>query len=402
MKTAELTLGGDIFDHLKEMVKRCQSSTCPGEQTLAKTESLCSEARKTWASAAFSDLSETSLTRYFSHQLNAVTEVTILLDDISRQFFGSLGNSDIFQSIRCEILSLVNYLIGYYRPYIDCYASCPDVFKQYIVENLSTKVDFVYNSLPKLNDAVQPLGNVVSTYLRHIRSSDHTTVFNFGQVMYFNGFVNDLELFFQNSLNLVRASVFAERLLKLEFNHYLLFIHYQTAIQQRLDSTPLKKRENKLDEELFLLAHKNNPNTLRYDLRWPPLEEMLTGWLLQAKKKLTKSEVAPSSTDRGKSKKMHVILSVSQLAALAKLFVKEKIFGDHSMNEVFEFFSGNFSSKRQDAFSQGNFIKEYYSITQVTAAELRDLLLRMVARINRDFFPAVVAVSFLIRFYQGT
>jgi hypothetical protein len=54
---------------------------------------------------------------------------------------------------------------------------------------------------------------------------------------------------------------------------------------------------------------------------------------------------------------------------------------------VFKFFSRNFETKRQKSVSAGSLSKEYYSTSQVTAAVVRDMLQKMIARIDRNFFP---------------
>ncbi|MXV16075.1 hypothetical protein [Hufsiella ginkgonis] len=85
--------------------------------------------------------------------------------------------------------------------------------------------------------------------------------------------------------------------------------------------------------------------------------------------------------------KLALNFSVAQLALFVKLQADEGLFRACSVTQLLKFTVRNYRSKRQDDFSYRTLSKEYYGANQVTAAVVRDLLVRMVARIDRNFFP---------------
>ncbi|PWK72910.1 hypothetical protein LX99_04240 [Mucilaginibacter oryzae] len=393
METEGLITSTGIYVQLAEMT-RCHDSVVSQSQSRSeKIQVLCSEARNTWASTAFSDIKAEALCRYFSYQAKSITAIFDLVD---QQRAKTDDGKKLLLALHKELLLLLDHLVNYFEAYVDINIDAPYAFKERLVREVSSKIHSIYAWSDKVAGAQKSMAAAVLSYLQYFESSGKQTVFNFGELLFFVKFVNRLHHALQACTDADIGSFFADQLLKLGFNHYAVFEYFQSVIRQRLKGKSPEKKKSSIDTELRLLAYDGDQGGLRYDYRWPRLGDMLTDWLLEEQKKLEK-ESQPLLT-ACKNNRIHVTLSVSQLAGLAKYFVKEKVFGDQAVNHVFAFFTNSFSSKRQEVFSQGNFIKEYYSISQVTAAELRDLLLRMVARINRDFFPAVAAAGLLILF----
>lgn len=110
--------------------------------------------------------------------------------------------------------------------------------------------------------------------------------------------------------------------------------------------------------------------TTRYDPGLLPLDVLLAGL----------KTTAPA--------KLHLRLTVAQLALLLRLLQEEGAFALTNIAGLLRFFSAHFTSKRQEQISYGSMNKLYYSGDQFTGAAVRELLLKMVARINHMFFPA--------------
>jgi hypothetical protein len=92
------------------------------------------------------------------------------------------------------------------------------------------------------------------------------------------------------------------------------------------------------------------------------------------------------------SEKQILNLSVAQIACFIKLFYDEGIFINASITDILKFVVVHYRSKRQQQISYGSLSKEYYSISQVTAAVLKDYLSRMIAKINKHYFPVVAVI----------
>lgn len=85
--------------------------------------------------------------------------------------------------------------------------------------------------------------------------------------------------------------------------------------------------------------------------------------------------------------KMELKLTIAQLALLLRLLYEEGIFVVISIASLLRFFSLHFMSKRQKQISYGSMNKLYYSGDQFTGYAVRELLLNMVNRLNKMFFP---------------
>lgn len=82
-------------------------------------------------------------------------------------------------------------------------------------------------------------------------------------------------------------------------------------------------------------------------------------------------------------------LPVSEIALLLRLLNEHQVFRAPNTRSILRFATCCFRSKRQGVFSFRSLSKEYYSPSQVAAANLRGLLLQLVGAIDRKFFPAI-------------
>jgi hypothetical protein len=121
---------------------------------------------------------------------------------------------------------------------------------------------------------------------------------------------------------------------------------------------------------------------------WPSLSVMLGGWLTEevAVLRQVPQPVAPDTVE-SRPVKYPLNLSVAHLACLLNLFCSAKVPGNQNLTELFNFVTAHFSSKRQENISAKSLSKAYYSITQVSAANVQGLLQQMISAINRKYFP---------------
>lgn len=97
-------------------------------------------------------------------------------------------------------------------------------------------------------------------------------------------------------------------------------------------------------------------------------------------------ELPPAAAEQPVGK-LAVDLSVAQLACLLRLLYDEGVYPATGISELLRFTAAHHQSKRREQISAGSLNKEYYGTTQVTAATCRDLLERLIKRLNKHFFP---------------
>ena len=109
---------------------------------------------------------------------------------------------------------------------------------------------------------------------------------------------------------------------------------------------------------------------LAFDPDWPPLAQMLAGWLHEAGVRC--DSVNAAATAAVKPAKLQLNISVAYLACLLRCFHEEVTTGS-SASALIRWASAHFSAKRRQEISPGSLAKEFYSVDQFTAARTRDL-----------------------------
>ncbi|WP_448698185.1 hypothetical protein ACFGVR_15300 [Mucilaginibacter sp. AW1-3] len=220
---------------------------------------------------------------------------------------------------------LCDHLLEHYAAYLDLDIPAPNEHhKRLLIQ------------LPQLGDTVPE--RLLAAYLEDMQDTRYP--YTFSALKYFKNLLNGLRQYDDLISLLVRYN----------FNHPAFFGYlYQNGI--RVNVLPM-------------------PGYC-YDKRWPSLDPAL----------LTRpGSVAPTT--------LGLDLSVAQLACLLRLNYQQGLYAGASLQEVFHFAATHFHTRRQSHISERSLAKEYYSISQITAATVRDMLMKQVAQIDREFFPS--------------
>ena len=124
--------------------------------------------------------------------------------------------------------------------------------------------------------------------------------------------------------------------------------------------------------------------TMSYDRDILPINVLLEKWLNEY---IKEEHLHLDLLEMNFSNKIELKLTVAQLALLIRLLYEEGVFAMKNIAGLLRFFSRHFMSKKQEHISYGSMNKLYYSGDQFTGYAVRELLLRMVAKINKMFFP---------------
>jgi hypothetical protein len=336
--------------------------------------SMCREIRDAWNAAVFSDAPDHSLKRYFYHHLEGIREI---LD--------TFCNWDEFPEIKKGLIGLIEYQLKYFRAFFNEEAMAPIAFLELVDRRVGEALAGVKEKLKKAILTIS-LKNCLFAYLGEMDFCDRTVSYTYRSVFYFEQLIAELDVacLAGNPDNTLTAL-----LTRLNFNSLAFFVYRKGQLNKAVsgietaEKLALLEREN---EDLKLL-----PETgLIYDRRWPPLAVMLSGWLepeIAAAGQQLKVEATFAF------EKLPLNLSVAHLACMLKLFVEEHLLGDISLTDLFKFSVRHYRTKRQQVISAASLSKEYYSTGQVTAAVVRDMLLKMVARINHNFFPVLAVIG---------
>lgn len=147
-----------------------------------------------------------------------------------------------------------------------------------------------------------------------------------------------------------------------------------------------KEQISMLKKQLLFL--RSTPVMLRmsYNPDLKPVNILLENWLDEyIKEELLRADLLQTDTPQ----KLELKLTVAQLALLIRLLYEEGVFTMKNIAGLLRFFSMHFTSKKQEHISYGSMNKLYYSGDQFTGYAVKELLLNMVTKINKMFFPDV-------------
>ena len=126
-------------------------------------------------------------------------------------------------------------------------------------------------------------------------------------------------------------------------------------------------------------------STIGYNPKGLPVNILLEGWLHEL---IRQGKQQNDKGDDDTPDKLELKLTVVQLALLIRLLYEEDVFAMKNIAALLRFFAAHFMSKRQERISYGSMKKLYYTGDQFTGSAVRELLLKMVAKINNMFFPS--------------
>ncbi|MDB5088032.1 MAG: hypothetical protein JWR09_2026 [Mucilaginibacter sp.] len=345
----------------------------------------CQSIREAWSAAMFSVAPDHSLSRYFHYHQEGIREIS---DTLS----GFVPQPAAFKLLNKELIALIDFQQKFFGNFFNQDAVAPTAYHCNVVERLGDAIILLQEDLGKAFIDGQ-LKDCLLSYFEKMMPPGERKGFTFRSLFYFETLVLEL-----HAMNLAKAGEAANRLLErklteLNFNQIDFLIYRQQQTRLLFKDIDQIEKLNILNAEnaaLKLLPR----SSMIYDSDWPSFSVMFSGWLAE---EITDTEMIIQREANYLQEKLPLNLSVAHLACFLKLFFDEHLFKNSSLKDVFKFMSRNFETKRQPVISAGSLSKEFYSTGQVTAAVVRDMLQKMVARIDRSFFPVLVVIA--VRFF---
>lgn len=347
-----------------------------------------------WQKACFSGNSERTLRRYFQYHLQGISDILDRLQ-VFLNNNGECYNNSICSLMQDKLCFLFYHLKNNYSNYLDLNIRSPIIISDRTGQELLDK-SIVLELKLKQSSIDVSLITCLSNWLQQFRSEAISRTFSLSQLEHFVRIFSEIEYSLLLDSEIDVANVISTRLIALNFN-YLGFFYY---LQKRFKSKSVDNIEVEpmiFFQQLKLEMKMVVKSTQIYDANWPDLNKMLFIWsdeeIANLKLTIKDSERANRIMNRYK---LFNNVSVAHLACLIQLLQRDNYFGDTSLTDVFKFVSLNYRTKRQNRISAHSLSKEFYSISQITAARVKDQLQRMIARINRDYFPVLAALFLLV------
>jgi hypothetical protein len=363
----------------------------PGVRSfMDRYEEFCSKARDAWAFAVFSDAGDETLERYFTFHMR---EIGYLLEQIN----GS--TLDIKDAVQ-QLVALADHLYTYFGRYIDQRMLMPAAYQDFKLAQLKPIFGLLSDRWAdeKIDPELQEL--LISTF-SYLFEGEPLNSMPFGFLSYIASFLKELPVLFDGQESRGINEMLTNKLIALNFNHLGFFKYLRDKIGSSVTVLPLSAQIVELRLQSARLQPRITEQIPAYDPDWPCIGIMLKGWLMEEVERLEKQLIEERALNLsvGVLDKIGLELSVAQLACLVRALFDAGVAASDTLTSVFKFCTLHFTTKRQLTISQGSLSKEYYSISQKTAAGVLELLQKMTERIRRDYFPVVAAVSVII-FYR--
>lgn len=339
-----------------------------------------------WEEAIFSNTPEDSLVRYFYYHLDIISTISNTLSNSH--------DSETNVLLQNELLALIDHLQKYYCSYFNEDAIAPITYHKRLISKLTRDICAIQKTLQSSDLNASLVACLLKGF--NVISGDIGKVkFTFRSLHYFGYIIRQLGSLDYDSDDAEKLLV--SLLIRSNFNSLSFFVYYQNIIRNAFsDFRGMQERLNYLVEQKAEVMSSPEVKNIAFDPSWPSIKNMIGNWLTEeialTEKSLCKgSEVAVP--------KIPLEMSVAHMSCLIRLLYEESVFATQNLQFIFKFFASHYQSKRQAVISPGSLSKEFYSIDQHTAARVRDLLQRMVLRINRNFFPMAVAINATVLCY---
>ncbi|MFC0514645.1 hypothetical protein ACFFGT_10550 [Mucilaginibacter angelicae] len=352
-------------------------------------------ARESWAGAAFTLTNDLCLSRYYSYHFMVIASCSDLLRnlmDAQSDRMGCPQRNELFRIFEEELCRLADHLCFFFRKHIEPNQKAPVCWQEHVILKMAAE-NFRIAGLIAARLPSAGLADILCTYLGRFATGART--FSVGELLYYVDFIMALSGIVSNDG--IDELELAEKLIGINFNQLAFFVYEKDKLSLSVRHLSSAGKIAVLKERAGLPLAISSAADLAYDRRLPSLEQMLRYWITE-ELVLLEAEIT-RSLPMNLVPKIKLNIPVAQLALIIRLFYQLRFFAEDNLSVIFQFFSANFESKRQQAISPKSLSNEYYDASQITAARVLELLENMIRQLRTTYFPVVAAIgiTFLFR-----
>ena len=397
----------DELNTLQEMAAAfLAEDQLPGSNSLQQMEqqylAMLTETRRVkmaWSALLASSVKDYVLKRHVTYHQ------TLLVDLSDRLFVWLTNNGQSYvpdlppgefapgQALLDCLLKLLAFLEQYFEAYFNSAGKLPEALIGDALTGIGGHAAVITRALDEQGIG-QSLKQCLTDYLEMLPQESYRSKMNFRTAHY----VRDMALFLNPAHRNYREddpnSIIRDSLLYLNFNFPGFLAWYREEINRKISTlTTGEERLLFLIEELVRIKTSPVMLSVACELSLPPLAGLLENCLNEMIKKESGRYFPREPADS--EKKLGLSLSVTQLSLFIRLLYEEGFFTLKNITAILRFTAKHFTTKRQEHISAVNMGRTYYGADQFTAAAVKDLLLRMLARLNRMFFPLIALTIIL-------
>jgi hypothetical protein len=347
----------------------------------------CRRIKKAWTDLLFSQAKDHVIKRYVRFQQQMVLE---LADQVYRQLEVTgqelQGDNASMPQTRLVLLNCLLDLKDFQVQYMNSFfyegGKIPDAAMPGVRQKLSYAAEHLSASL-EIIEIDLGLKACIRDYLSSVTSMDAAFPLTYRTSEYVLSFTETLEVTISFEDNRDMTHVVTEVLFYMNFNQNNFCQWYEEAVISKKQLIRQPDQPSWLMKQLLTLKSMPVSLTIAYDLNIPAVNLQVENWLNE----YIKQETFQFDFEVEQIDKLELKLTVAQMALLIRLLYDEGVFAMKNIAAILRFFSAHYMSKKQEHISYGSMNKLYYSGDQFAASAVRDLLLKMITRINKMFFP---------------
>jgi|GEM_PF-5727084 len=333
----------------------------------------CSKARDAWAFAVLSPDREGSLRRYFTQQMTILSDLT-----------DSRVTDSLERDVAAELFALEIHLFTCYQRFLEQDTKLPRAVVLNCMKEWQNGLSLI-KEMTCLKIANVALRAVIAEMLKEIQDLQNDKPCTPGSLGYAEIFISEISFVLLSSSCTNADDHVFDKLIDINFNHIRFFLCLEDRLRSATSRQTVAERMNTLRyQRHFFKQFKPN---MAYASNWNSIGEMMHSWISEEIDLIINGSRSEAARPVAVIHKLGFNLSVAHLACLTRVFFSAGIYLSENIGDVFEFSARYFHSKKQENISKGSFSKEYYSVSQKTAAHVLGLLQKMTATLRHDYFP---------------
>lgn len=353
-------------------------------------EALASGLPQRWEEMYFSNAAEDFLQRYYSQQFYWLTQAINLLNNES-------SAPCTASSMMGTLLKLARLLLTGYPQLLDPKLNFPALLLTDWQPPWAADTAVITGALQH-QGTDHPLNRLLREYFEAMKGRHSSHQFSVREFRYADQLISALAdtVTSATPLEAVEQRI-TSVLMRFNFNHLGFLSYLRQQHQEKLNALTPKLQQDYLGRAEESLLEYPLRAMEAYDDRWPSVREHLQGWMQQMASRLRHREQTAVSA----RPKLQLNLSVAHLSCLLRAFYEAGLLKGGSLAGIFRLLSASVSAKKQADISSTSLKKEYYSVSQFTAARVMELLEQMIAQLNRHYFPVLAAASVMLAAARG-
>lgn len=335
-------------------------------------EQSCGRAREAWAAAAFSDVTDEALHRYFNFHFNFLSGLIAEKAQIN----GVDGLDELFK--------LMDHLLSFFKKFIDPRQLVANQYVNYKICSLQPKYQQFVNQLSLLNSDKE-FNLCLRESFSPIYEPPIAEHIELGALFYREGLIVELAGK-RNKPELMTNESIISTLIAFNFNH-VRFLGYLR--RKAVDGLSQIKKSEYL-EYLAVLGSEFPVTDLIdngcFDSKCPHISVIYRDWLKDYRVLLTLS-LQPEK-ESNLIDKVPLNISVKQLACMIRALYQSDFYGNVRLTAIFDHAAAVFTTKRQEHISAESISNAYYALEQSAVLKASRLFSNAVDFLKPYCFPA--------------